>query len=182
MVEEETSESTRFLKWGERLSELFEVDKDAAINAVQGEAPEARPLEIQVVPVHTFILQGISKDVNLTPGLSKGILVPSFASHWGVVTGEPGARTLYHLIFNPDVRMPGDGKSAPLRGKRRAVEFHHTQWPPSSGRYRGNDTTTKVGDTTYSHQDMIKIGTTVLIIVPCHMFTIFTIFFRDWLI
>lgn len=84
---------------GERLSEFLDVDVNAAVNVVTREVtqPPANSdhtvYPIRVVPVHTFILQGHSKDVRP----SKGILIPSFASHWGVVVGETDALTLYHL-------------------------------------------------------------------------------------
>jgi hypothetical protein len=161
MAAQEPFDPAKLVGSGGRLSELLSVDGEAAINRVQEETADARPMSqaysCQVVPVHTFILQGISKDVKL----SKGILVPSFASHWGVVTGVPGALTLYHLVFVPDSRPPENDTSVTLRGKRRAIQFNHTPWPPT-GRAASADygCMTKVGETTYSHEDRIRLGTT----------------------
>jgi hypothetical protein len=166
MAEVEGFDPARLMRSGERMSELFEVDGPAAVDAIRGEStPSGPPYSIQVVPVHTFILQGISKDVKL----SRGILVPSFASHWGVVTGDPGALTLYHLVFVPDARPTHDDNSDTLRGRRRAIQFNHTPWPPTGRDPGGNERMTKVGETRYSHQDMIKIG---IISLPLSFFSL----------
>jgi hypothetical protein len=166
MAEVERFDPASLMKSGERMSELFEVDGHAAVDAIRGDsslAPAGPPYSIQVVPVHTFILQGISKDVKL----SRGILVPSFASHWGVVTGDPGALTLYHLVFVPDSRPAQDERPDTIRGRRRAIQFNHTPWPPSGREPSGSERMTKVGETRYSHEDRIKIG---IIFLPLSFF------------
>jgi hypothetical protein len=164
---QEVCDHAEIIDSGQRLSELFDIDENAVINNMQESCSTTQPLsqgavsiQVMAVPVRTFVLQGYSKDVKL----SKGILVPSFASHWGVVTGVPGALTLYHLVFRSDV--PDDGKSNTLRGKRRGVQFHHTQWPPASGGFSGADTTTLVGKTKYSHEDRLRIGIVPTCLLP----------------
>ena len=144
---------------GERLSGLFDVDASTAISLVTGGTSQPprhidHAYPIQVVDVHTFILQGHSKDVRL----SRGILVPSFASHWGVVAGVPDALTLYHLIFDPDAHVPDDAVTDTIRGKRRAVKFNHTSWEDYSKKYGGSGKITLVGETKCSHEERIKIG------------------------
>jgi len=141
---------------GERLSELFDVDANEATSQVAREITQ--PLQsdnqyrIQVVPVHTFVLQGHSKDVRL----SKGILVPSFASHWGVVIGEPDALTLYHLVFDHDAQVPDEAIPDTIRGKIRTVKFHYMPWENNSNKYGGR--ISPVGETKFSHEERIKIG------------------------
>jgi hypothetical protein len=155
---QEACDHSEIMESGQRLTELFDVDENTVMDTMQDSCSTTQPLnqavsiQVMAVPVRTFVLQGYSKDVKL----SKNILVPSFASHWGVVTGVPGAFTLYHLIFRSDV--PDGGNSNTLRGKRRGVQFHHTQWPPASGGFSGTDTMTLVGKTQYSHEDRLSIG------------------------
>ena len=160
MGDQEGFDSATLIGSGERLSELFDADTSAAMSLVTSETSQPPPhiayaYPIQVVPVHTFILQGHSKDVRL----SKGILVPSFASHWGVVVGVTDALTLYHLVFDPDAEVPDDGMTDPIRGKRRAVKFHHIPWENNSKKHGGSGRIAQVGETRCSHEDRIKIGT-----------------------
>jgi hypothetical protein len=133
-------------------SRAFDVNDEAATARVRQTAP---PLNgprcpIQVIPVHTFILQGHSKDVRLR----NAIVVPSFASHWGVVVGFPGARTLYHLVFDKDEDIASDARPDSIIGKRRAVKLDYSSW----NKDRDNAPTAYVGDTRYSHEERIEIG------------------------
>jgi hypothetical protein len=162
MAEQESESAVQSLVPAERLSRLFDVDGDAIINAVHrdvdgGPQYPGGAVSVRLVPVHTFILRDVCKDIKLTTG----ILVPSFASHWGVVTGEPGYLTLYHLVFSLDTGPPEKNVDT-IRGRRRAVEFNCIMWPPK-GRAptSGNLRITKVGVTSYSHQDMIRIGSLI---------------------
>src|SRR5271168_615502 len=128
MTTQAGSDSADLVRSGEHLSKFFDVDTTAATLRVSDEASASRQGEqsypIRLVPVHTFILQGHSKDVPL----SKGILVPSFASHWGVVVGVPDAFTLYHLVFRFDVNLPNDTINDSIKGKNKVVRFHHAPW------------------------------------------------------
>jgi len=137
-------------------SRAFDVDDEDTTARVRQIAP---PLNgprcpIQVIPVHTFILQGHSKDVRLR----KAIVVPSFASHWGVVVGVPGARTLYHLVFDKDEDIASDARPDSIIGRRRAVKLDYSAW----NKDRDNAPTEYVGDTQYSHEQRIEIGNKLL--------------------
>jgi hypothetical protein len=160
MANDEGIDTTQIMASGERLSRMFEVDGDATIDSVRREIDGGRQypggrVPVQVVPVHTFVLQDISKDVKL----GRGILVPSFASHWGVVTGEPRSLTLYHLVFVPDSRPPQKENSDTIRGRRREINFNYIQWPPNGKEPSGSAARmTKVGVTSYSHEDRVRIG------------------------
>lgn len=160
MAEQESESTIQSMVPAERLSRLFEVDGDAIIDSVHREVdggPQypAGTVSVRLVPVYTFILRNISKDTNL----GKGILVPSFASHWGIVTGEPGFQTLYHLVFS-DNDVPPAKNPDTIRGRHRAIEFNYVQWPPRRREPTGgNLRMIKVGVTSYSHQNMIIIGT-----------------------
>lgn len=134
-----------------RLSEYFDVDAAALIEETpQPSLNHDNEYPVQLVPVHTFILQGHSKDI----GLSRGILVPSFASHWGVVVGDPGEYMLYHLVFRDGQETRNDGTSDTIKGKLREVDFHYTQWKNHEGA-----TTTQVGQTRYTDRQLIIFGT-----------------------
>jgi hypothetical protein len=153
-------ESQEIFTSAEKLSSLFEADASAIIETVTKEAPRPRPTpaeyQIQLVSVHTFIVQGHTKDVRL----SKGILVPTFASHWGVVVGDPGQYVLYHLVFSEEEEETGPDEgtgTSNSKRKHREVEFHYTKYkhrPEKSGTNR----LIKVGETKYSDRDLIKIG------------------------
>jgi len=54
-----------------------------------------RCTEVALVPVYTYVHQ-----LNKTPKAgSPSIVVPAFASHWGVIVGRPQHQYLYHLLF-----------------------------------------------------------------------------------
>lgn len=133
------------------LSAFFDVNAPAMISAVTHSTSQPSPLNpgshptypIQLVPVHTFIIQGHTKDVPL-----RGVLVPSFASHWAVVVGKPKQYTLYHLVF----------KTGQDTGNRE-VEFHHVRWnEPNDNTTNSATTITEVGKTRYSHIQLVEIG------------------------
>jgi hypothetical protein len=155
---EQVSDPIQSIVPTERLSQLFDVDGNAIIDSVHREVdggPQypSDSVSVRLVPVHTFILQDISKDTKL----SKGILVPSFASHWGVVTGELGFLTLYHLVFSGNVRPPQKNLDT-TRGPLRAVRFQHIDWPPEGRESKWHERMTKVGVTSLSHEDRVRIG------------------------
>lgn len=158
-------ESQEIITSAEKLSSWFEADASAIIETVTKEAPKPRPAppeqmyQIQLVSVHTFIIQGHTKDVRL----SKGILVPTFASHWGVVVGEPGEYVLYHLVFNEEEVTADEGTgTGRCKGKHREVVFHYTKY---THRPEKSHQLIKVGETKYSDRDLIKIGTFQFILI-----------------
>jgi hypothetical protein len=163
MAAQETELISSSIAPADQLSRLFDVDEEATIESVRKEIDSGRQypgshVSVRVVPVHTFILQDISKDFKL----SKGILVPSFASHWGIVTGEPGHFTLYHLVFSRNPRLPQKDLDT-TRGPLRAVRFEYLDWPPEGRESKGHESMTKVGVTSRSHQDMVIIGIVLFI-------------------
>jgi len=59
----------------------------------------SRCTDVALAPVYTYVHQ-----LHKTPGAgSPSIVVPAFASHWGVVVGPPHRQYLYHLLFVDDV-------------------------------------------------------------------------------
>jgi hypothetical protein len=158
--EPESPIQVQSLVLAERLSRLFDVNGDAIIDSVHREVDGGPQypggnVSVRLVPVHTFILQNFSKDTTLANGVS----VPSFASHWGVVAGEPGFQTLYHLVLSNDQALLRKNPDT-IRGHRRAIEFNCVLWPPKGREQIGSNLRmTKVGVTSYSHQDMLIIGT-----------------------
>ena len=146
--------ATQVREFADRFTTFFDVDATSVIDTVQNTTnqPTADSQSVNVIPVHTFVVGGHTKDIRL----SDGILVPSFASHWGVVVGTTDAYTLYHLVFRRgqdtgNNRSTGDS----IRGKFREVDFHHTQWKQER---RPNDKIIEVGKTSYSHIELIQIG------------------------
>lgn len=143
----------------ERLSAFFDVDASSIVSTTLGTSRHSTPVltnstsPVQLVKVHTFIIQGHSKDVRI----SRGYLVPTFASHWGVVVGDsPKEYTLYHLVFS-EGQTANDDIGKTYRGKWREVEFDHTRWKERSGTDKAI-MMAEVGQTRYQHGDLIKIG------------------------
>lgn len=148
------NEGAQLVATGERLSRLFVLDEASIIaqvvQAVPRPIPETENSPVQLVPVHTFVLHSHTKDIRL----ARGILVPSFASHWGVVVGTPGEYTLYHLVLRPDEAPRNDKTGDSVRGKYREVKLHYIEWND-----RGDQASMmKVGETRYSHEERIRIG------------------------
>ena len=151
----------------ERLSTFFDIDA-TAIETILKDTPQPiitnSTCPVQLVKVHTFIIQGHTKDVRL----NRAYLVPTFASHWGVVVGDsPSEYTLYHLVFNEGREAANDGKTNSYKGRHREVEFDHTRWREHHDGYKVIKLT-EVGATRYSHRELIKIGKTFR--SHCHYF------------
>jgi hypothetical protein len=62
----------------------------------------ATPLDIALVPVHTYMHQVMEAPI---PGTSSSIIVPAFASHWGIVVGEADNQKVFHLLFIYDAEV-----------------------------------------------------------------------------
>jgi hypothetical protein len=148
-------EAAQLHAFGERFTAFFDVNANSVISTVSDsnpdQVPATPPYPIQVVPVHTFIVEGHTKDFRLT----KGFMVPSFASHWGVVVGQPGAYTLYHLVFRRGQESGNNGMTDNIRGPFREVDFHFIQWKEERS---ASGKKIEVGQTRYSHIELIKIG------------------------
>ena len=91
--------------------------------------PDDRLYPIRVVPIRTFILQGHSKDA----WLRMGVVVPSFASHGGVVVSVQDALTLYRSVFDHSAPVPDEATPDTVKGKIRRVKFHHVPSENNSG-------------------------------------------------
>src|SRR5579859_4812189 len=150
--------ATQIREFADRFTAFFDVDEKTVIATVNEQTTANEPTAsrttpqypVNVIPVHTFIVGGHTKDMRM----SEGILVPSFASHWGVVVGKPGAYTLYHLVFRRGQETANNGSTGDsIRGKFREVDFHHTQWREDA---RPNTKITKVGQTSYGHIELIE--------------------------
>src|SRR5437764_13378272 len=89
--------ATQVREFADRFTTFFDVDATSVIDTVQNTTnqPTADSQSVNVIPVHTFVVGGHTKDIRR----SDGILAPSFASHWGVVAGTTAAYTLYRLVF-----------------------------------------------------------------------------------
>src|SRR2546430_6586083 len=121
------SEGSQLVASGERLSQFCVVDQTSIINHVTQTVPDpsstSQNCPVQLVPVHTFVLHAHTKDIRL----GRGILVPSFASHWGVVVGTPPrAYTLSHLVLDMDEPQNRQPMKDSTRGKYREVRLHYT--------------------------------------------------------
>jgi hypothetical protein len=78
------------------MAHAFHVDRDSLIADVRRKHPEfgditSTPSQLQIVPVRSYV----NNTKTLSPGTFPGIVVPSFATHWGVAVED----TLYHLTF-----------------------------------------------------------------------------------
>jgi len=146
----------QLLASGKQLSKFFDVDGTSIINHISEAFPtptsDAESNRVQLVPVRTFVLHA-SKDIRL----SRGLLVPSFASHWGLVVGKEREYMLYHLVLNQHQQPRKERDS--LAGKYKEVEFHYTQW----NNREDMGTMTEVGHTRYSYGEIIKIGMSFLL-------------------
>jgi hypothetical protein len=105
--------------------------------------PLSRERPVRMAEVKTYVHQAdktFPGFAMITPAL------PPFASHWGVVVGDPNdVATLYHLVLKTD----DDGN--------RAVLFVPTAVTPES-HWIQFGTMKDVGFTEYDHEDRIRIG------------------------
>ena len=101
--------------------------------------------EVSVVPVHTYVHQ-LSKDPGC--GTSTSIVIPSFASHWGVVVGPPNEQMLFHLVFAESDHSERKSSTVP----NSKIRFHATEMlkPVPNAKH--------VGVTRYSTDELRKLG------------------------
>lgn len=115
------------------------------------QSPEVRDIitrkssEVSVAPVHTYVHQ-----VNKDPGssTSTSVVIPAFASHWGVVVGSPNEQMLFHLVFAES--EDSDMKSSTVPNAK--IRFHATEIlkPLRNAKH--------VGVTKYSTDELRKLG------------------------
>ena len=125
----------------------FDLDEMDVIRELSSTLPESSGSTITSVhlsPVSTFIHSAKG-------GFAFGYVVASIVKHWGVFVGD-SPKHLYHLVFQNQADARSDSNSESLIG---TVEFDSTYWPPSRS---SPPSTMKVGETRYSHNELIKIG------------------------
>ena len=105
-------DSTELGRLTEQLATSFDMNESSVIEQFSADAPMATlGSPVRLSPVSTFVLSG--KDDRS----SYGYVVSSIASHWGVIVGEPGEASLYHLIFQNRRDIPSNAKPDSLTGK-----------------------------------------------------------------
>ena len=131
------------------MARVFHVDRDQIIADVQSRCePEelsAHPLSLS--PVRTYV--GDMK--TLASGGFPGVVVPPFASHWGVVVGS----ILYHLTFREDSDAQSESGDSTRKGK--PIQFTLALKSPEN-----IEDSPIVGKTKYDHEGLIKIGRALL--------------------
>lgn len=129
------------------MASLIPVDPKELCSKVQNLCPDleesVRSYAFKITPVQSYL--GDMK--TLGSGTFPGVLVPSFATHWGIVVGK----TLYHLTFrNPDHAKIEFGDLA-RHGK--PIKFTATICDKGSF-----DDCPVVGHTKYDHMALVDIG------------------------
>jgi hypothetical protein len=114
---------------------------------VAGGARGRMASEVSIVAqVHTYVQQvhkGHDSPWNST------VVVPAFASHWGIVVGSPGARQfLYHFIFTEAAES--NAPSSTVANDKIRFNTHHVTKPLSN--------TKLVGTTSYSMDELMTVG------------------------
>jgi hypothetical protein len=125
--------------------EISDIKSASIVNKIKQNhcQPLSSELSVGMAEVKTYVHQAeknFPRFAMITPAL------PPFASHWGIVVGDPrDVATLYHLVLRTD----DDGN--------RVVDFVPTAVKPDSHWIRFG-TMKEVGFTKYSHEDRIRIG------------------------
>ena len=103
------------------------------------------PAGVAFVPVHTYVHQ-LGKTA--TAWGSSTIVVPPFASHWGIVVGPPESQTLFHLLFVEGLREEAENSTV----ENKHIRFHY------SGLHQPLANTKYVGQTRYNTDELVAIG------------------------
>jgi hypothetical protein len=135
--EPETSSESRLIR---ALSSRFEINSDQESRLETACTPQVEinkssrtvPASVGLASVSTLVCRG--KDGLL----GSGYVVPSFAVHWGVIARQ----TLFHLRYHSKIK---------------SVQFEWRKWRPADGGSRYD--VDAVGQTPYSTDDLIEIGT-----------------------
>jgi hypothetical protein len=128
------------------MAHAFEVDADEIIANVRKCQPtleESSSREFKLVPVKSYV-QSLK---TVSSGMFSGVVVPSFAMHWGVAIRN----TLYHLVFEnrDDARI--DLADFSRYGK--PIRFIGTTCRKDSFEH-----CPVVGETKYDHETRLEIG------------------------
>ena len=136
-AEPETTPESRLIR---ALSARFEIDSEressfeatCSLQVQTDNASRTTPASVGLAPVSTLVCRGKGG----IPGT--GYVVPTFAVHWGVIVRA----SLFHLRYD---------------SKNKAVQFDWRPWKPKDGDSRYD--VDVVGQTPYSTDDLIEIGT-----------------------
>lgn len=131
----------------QKMTNIFTVDREDLISQVQNLVPDLAESSsirsFKIAPVKSYF--GDIK--TLSSGDFRGIIVPSFATHWGVVVEN----TLYHLTFrNPD-HAGIDLCDFARHGK--PIKFTATVCDPGVF-----DNYSIIGSTKHDHETRVNIG------------------------
>src|SRR5947207_8615642 len=129
-----------------RMADSFQTDREQVITEFRRRKPkleESSPRPIRLAPVRTYVGDGKT----LSFGSFPGVVVPPFATHWGVLIG----RTLYHLTFrdDDDARIEFND----CMGKGKPIQFTITLSSPEKV-----EKSPVVGETKYDHETLVAIG------------------------
>ena len=125
---------------------MTDEEANLAVRRVGDAAGDGRnpPTEVAMSPVHTYVHQ-----LDKTPKVwSSSIVVPPFASHWGIVVGPPENQRLFHLLFVDDVGRAAESSTV----ENRQIRFHDQ----SLERPMAN--TNHVGQTRYNTDQLVALG------------------------
>jgi hypothetical protein len=128
-----------------QMATLLPVDRDEIIANVKSRLPEHEgpSRSIELARVRTYLQ---SEQTLVTSSTFTGVVVPAFATHWGVVVDC----ILYHLIFRDERDVESNVGGFIHEGP--PIKFH-------LGRVGGKVVeSTVVGKTKYSLPELIKIG------------------------
>lgn len=132
-----------------RMTKMTEVDADAMVAQVladlqPSEESGTRGHELRLRPVRSYVADGKT----LQSSKFSGVVVPSFAVHWGVVVG----RTMYHLAFENRQDRELEWGDLSRHGKPISLAVHI--WK------RGADCEDfpSIGHTKFSHDQLLDIG------------------------
>jgi len=136
-----------------RMTKLTPITADEVLARIAKDLPQApaegsRKHDLQLRPVKSYVADGKTFESSRF----SGVVVPAFATHWGVVVGE----TLYHLSFkNRDDRELELGD---LCRNGKPIKFGFTPWEPGTE----SEELPFVGETKYSHEDLHTIGNKII--------------------
>lgn len=103
------------------------------------------PSGVTLAPVHTYVHQVEKEPI---PWASSTIVIPPFASHWGIIVGAPKNQKLFHLIFVPSIE--GEVRNSTVENE--SIRFHVSKLykPLPNAKY--------IGETRYSNDELEQLG------------------------
>ena len=130
---------------------LTDQEMEAVVERVVDSAPSrtGTPTGIALVPVHTYVHQVTKASI---PGTSPSIVVPAFASHWGIVVGEANDQKLFHLLFVDDIEVDVSGSNV----ENQNIRFHVTNL------YKPLPNAKHVGHTYYNTDELEALGNAMI--------------------